>query len=118
MKDLLQKMSEINRRQELAKDYEKSLALLAALKEGTVQLGSVQLTESGWQLVEVKEVPEEKPATGDLLELLAKIKAGEVNPASVHIDLASQQWFVRAPMMIDEPLGYETNGVTGPYTVA
>lgn len=43
--------AEINRRHELARDYEKTLALLESLKSGEVLLDQVVLNGDGWQLV-------------------------------------------------------------------
>lgn len=53
-----EKCSEINRRHELQGSYEKTLALLAALKAGEVSLDQVTLTaDGGWTFSAMKFVP-------------------------------------------------------------
>jgi len=68
MTNLLKRINDVNRIVELtnrasqltaqlttvAGDYDKTLALLTALKAGELSLDNVQMTANGWELVEVK----------------------------------------------------------------
>jgi hypothetical protein len=55
----METISHINRLHQAQADYEKTLALVRALKEGSVKLDSVQMTADGWQIVEVVPAVEE-----------------------------------------------------------
>lgn len=55
-------MNSIHARHSLASDYEKSVALLKALKAGQVSLDQVIITGDTWQIVAVEE-PKPQPET-------------------------------------------------------
>lgn len=57
MEPLVRELESIHARNMKANDYEKTLALLRALKAGTVTLDNVTMTADGWQLVEVPAQP-------------------------------------------------------------
>ena len=54
--ELMKELSQI----QISCDYQKTLALLRALKAGTVSLDNVTMTADGWTVAEVE--PPEKPA--------------------------------------------------------
>ena len=62
MDELKRQLGEIHARNMLANDYQKTLALLAALKSGAVNLDQVNLTADGWQILELKIADEPPPA--------------------------------------------------------
>jgi hypothetical protein len=54
----MQELTTIQNASALSCDYQKTLALLRALKAGTVSLDDVTLTENGWTVADV-EPPKE-----------------------------------------------------------
>lgn len=62
MKDFLARLAEINQLYTLRLDYAKTLALLAALKSGSIKLEEVQLTADGWNVIEVTVEAPESPS--------------------------------------------------------
>ena len=71
MQALKQELDLIHRLHATAGDYGKTLALLRALKAGTVTLDQVMLTDGGWQLVDVQLDMTPQPAD-DLSDELKK----------------------------------------------
>lgn len=57
MEELRRQLAEIEAHNGLINDYQKTLALLRALKAGTISLDNVLPTPNGWQLVEVHIEP-------------------------------------------------------------
>lgn len=58
MDELLKELATLNELSTARNDYHKTLALLRALKAGTVTLENVTLTEGGWQVAAVPPEPE------------------------------------------------------------
>ena len=74
MREFLQKLAAMDQAAQHKLNYEKTLALLAAMQAGQVQLEDVQLTEGGWTVSEAfipcpvvndAKPPEEMPAIAD-----------------------------------------------------
>lgn len=61
MDELMQDLNQIQAASELRCDYLKTLALLRALKAGSVTLDNVTMTENGWTVAESVPVPAEPP---------------------------------------------------------
>jgi len=65
MDELLRELADIQRTGQTALDYAKTLALLRALKAGSVLLENVTMTADGWQVAAVQpriaEVDEPQP---------------------------------------------------------
>lgn len=53
MNELNQKLAAIDTAHRAAANFEKSVALLSAIKAGTVTLDQVELVADGWRLVDV-----------------------------------------------------------------
>ena len=63
MEELLKELAGIDARMRLAADYQKTLALLRALKAGTVDLAYVELLPDGWRVA--APAPPPGPELGD-----------------------------------------------------
>lgn len=57
MDELLQELAVIDADSQTLRNYTKSLALLRALKAGTVSLDNVTMTDVGWSVAEVLVEP-------------------------------------------------------------
>lgn len=57
MDELLRELARLNELNNVRNDYAKTLALLRALKAGTVTLDNVTMTDDGWQVAPVIEEP-------------------------------------------------------------
>lgn len=57
MDELLRELSRLNELNAVRNDYAKTLALLRALKAGTVTLDSVTMTDDGWRAAAIGEEP-------------------------------------------------------------
>ena len=64
MREFLQQLAAMDQAAQHKLNYEKTLALLAAMKAGQVQLDDVQLIEGGWTVSDAKP-PEEAPIAPD-----------------------------------------------------
>ena len=53
MDELMKELSEIENASKLACDYKKTIALLRALKAGTVSLDNVTMTDDGWTAADI-----------------------------------------------------------------
>lgn len=60
MDKLLAELATIDADSQVRRDYRKTLALLRALKAGTVSLDNVTMTDDGWTVAEVE--PPAEPA--------------------------------------------------------
>ncbi len=60
VEDLMRELGEIQSAADVSRDYKKTLALLRALKAGTVSLDNVAMTDVGWALTEI-EPPVDPP---------------------------------------------------------
>lgn len=63
MDDLMQELNAIQNASALGCDYRKTLALLRALKAGTVSLDNVTMTDDGWTVAAAESVPEPAEAS-------------------------------------------------------
>ncbi len=63
MDDLMRELNEIQNASNLSCDYRKTLALLRALKAGTVSLDNVTMTADGWTVAEVEPPAEDAAET-------------------------------------------------------
>jgi hypothetical protein len=59
--ELLRELNRLNELNEARNNYAKTLALLRALKTGTVTLDNVTMSEDGWNVAAVAEPPVEPP---------------------------------------------------------
>jgi hypothetical protein len=59
--EFLKTLSEMDRAAQVKLDYDKTLALLVALKTGAVQLEDVTLTDGGWSVTATTEPTDEAP---------------------------------------------------------
>lgn len=88
MQDLLAKLDAIQRAHATAADYEKTLALLAALKDGSVSLDQVALLPGGWNVVSTPPPLSQAAcalamqALEDATELQAELQAERNGPVS------------------------------------
>ncbi len=76
----MQELNEIQNASTLSRDYRKTLALLRALKAGTVSLDNVTMTDDGWTVAEVEPPvgPAEDPLDNPIMTGSAEIpRAGE-----------------------------------------
>ena len=64
MREFLQQLAALDQAAQHKLNYEKTLALLTALKAGHVQLDDVQLVEGGWMMSEANP-QEETPIAPD-----------------------------------------------------
>lgn len=57
-------LADIHQRHQVAADYQKTLALLRALKSGAVSIDQIAMTADGWQVldVQIEAPPAEEPA--------------------------------------------------------
>ncbi len=62
MDELLVELANIDAESQVRNDYQKTLALLRALKAGTVSLDNVTMTGDGWTVAEVIVEPPVEPA--------------------------------------------------------
>jgi hypothetical protein len=62
MDELLQEMAEIDAVAAIRRDYQKTLALLRALKAGTIGVDDITMLPDGWRLVE-RPPPAAEPKT-------------------------------------------------------
>ena len=67
MDEFTRQLTEIHARNMLANDYQKTLALLRALKAGTISIERINLTADGWQIVDVKVVDADPVIKGEKL---------------------------------------------------
>jgi len=75
MQELLAKLDAIQRSHTVAADFEKTLALLAALKAGAVCLEQVNLTPGGWSIAQEK--PEVDAAVKERFEEMLASRNGK-----------------------------------------
>ena len=72
----MEKINAVHAHHQLAGDYAKTLALLAALKTGEVVLDQIQLIENGWMFVNAAKPPvdvgEPIKTNGELPEPIAE----------------------------------------------
>jgi hypothetical protein len=61
MDELLKQLNTLNELSAARNNYAKTLALLAALKAGTVTLDNVTLTDDGWQVAAIQPDPSPEP---------------------------------------------------------
>ncbi len=64
----MQELNAIQNASTLSCDYRKTLALLRALKTGTVSLDNVTMTDDGWTVAEVEPSTEPAEDAADPLE--------------------------------------------------
>jgi hypothetical protein len=64
--DLLQELNEIHAAADLRCNYDKTLALLRALKAGSVTLDNVTMTDNGWSVAAAESVPVPAEASTEL----------------------------------------------------
>jgi phage gp36-like protein len=60
VEQLLRELAEINANAQIRADYTKTLALLRALKAGTVSLDNLTMSADGWSVAAIEQTPAEK----------------------------------------------------------
>ena len=68
MDSLLRELASIDSVSTLQADYRKTLALLRALKAGSISLDNVTMTDTGWTVAEVESVPVPTEASTEPLD--------------------------------------------------
>ncbi len=68
MDDLMKELNAIQNASTLSCDYQKTLALLCALKAGTVSLDNVTMAGDGWNVAEVETPAEPAEDTADPMD--------------------------------------------------
>ncbi len=79
MQELLTELSRIQEAHSSAANYEKTLALLRALKAGTVTIDQVTLAEGGWNVAPPTSPPEMPGPLVSRLEALPATGNGEIH---------------------------------------
>ena len=61
MEELMRELNDIQGAANVSRDYQKTLALLRALKAGTVSLDNVTMTGDGWTVADIVVEPPAEP---------------------------------------------------------